>query len=498
MFRSPKYRAQARRLLVRGGDPTDYDRAVSLSSAHRPFVIGLAAAFALTSGLCRAQGGSQFRLIDLLHEDCTVILAGDSFAAPLSSRLPTQLMLRAAEAGVPIVGLGGGAMFESHIVQGIVDDGVPERAVASGNYSVNGGVEFLSLPLRGVREVTATSATHHATIRLQADTWRLAPGPVEFAPIAARSRDVIAYLLDNTLVPVAPGPPEFVGLGSLGVVRDGPYIDVSVRLAGDHAGARAYLAGGMFYIPGAHGVRYTNLSDTSWSYYGFADRRTPSWVNDKIISSPQLKSWIAALPRHGRIVVLWHLANERFLDPDAVPDQFSRMADLMFDDLAEVGYHDVEQVFILPYAHVVATRYGPEWWTKAREGMVLACSRSSRVHLLDVHRATAGLLLDGSPDGLAAASQLSADWGLPEPAGPILDDLVLHPTDEGAVWLSRLIWNWVVCPMDLDGTGSLSTNDFFRFLEYYSAADPRADFTEDEQVDSNDFFAFLSGYQGGC
>ncbi len=54
------------------------------------------------------------------------------------------------------------------------------------------------------------------------------------------------------------------------------------------------------------------------------------------------------------------------------------------------------------------------------------------------------------------------------------------------------------CPADLTGEGDVNTNDFFLFLSYYQAMDPRADFAPDGAINTNDFFAFMSAYQDGC
>ena len=58
------------------------------------------------------------------------------------------------------------------------------------------------------------------------------------------------------------------------------------------------------------------------------------------------------------------------------------------------------------------------------------------------------------------------------------------------------------CPVDLSpppaGDGAVNTNDFFQFLTYYQARDPRADMFPGGGINTNDFFAFLAAYQGGC
>ncbi len=54
------------------------------------------------------------------------------------------------------------------------------------------------------------------------------------------------------------------------------------------------------------------------------------------------------------------------------------------------------------------------------------------------------------------------------------------------------------CAVDLTGEGDVNTNDFFQFLAYYQAQDPRADFSPGGGINTNDFFAFLGAYQAGC
>ncbi len=54
------------------------------------------------------------------------------------------------------------------------------------------------------------------------------------------------------------------------------------------------------------------------------------------------------------------------------------------------------------------------------------------------------------------------------------------------------------CPIDFDGDGLLTTNDFFAFLVLYQNADPAADLFADGVINTNDFFAFLAAYQAGC
>ncbi len=54
------------------------------------------------------------------------------------------------------------------------------------------------------------------------------------------------------------------------------------------------------------------------------------------------------------------------------------------------------------------------------------------------------------------------------------------------------------CAADLTGEGDVNTNDFFLYLSYYQAMDPRADFAPGGGINTNDFFAFLAAYQAGC
>ncbi len=54
------------------------------------------------------------------------------------------------------------------------------------------------------------------------------------------------------------------------------------------------------------------------------------------------------------------------------------------------------------------------------------------------------------------------------------------------------------CCADIDENGVLDANDFFTFLDYFAAGDPRADFTGDGVIDAADFFAYLDIFAAGC
>ncbi|MCC5787952.1 MAG: hypothetical protein JJU33_14760 [Phycisphaerales bacterium] len=54
------------------------------------------------------------------------------------------------------------------------------------------------------------------------------------------------------------------------------------------------------------------------------------------------------------------------------------------------------------------------------------------------------------------------------------------------------------CRPDLNGDEVLDAEDFFLFLQYFEAGDPRADFNNDGVIDANDFFIFLNEFHLGC
>ncbi|MCC6679051.1 MAG: VCBS repeat-containing protein [Phycisphaerales bacterium] len=56
----------------------------------------------------------------------------------------------------------------------------------------------------------------------------------------------------------------------------------------------------------------------------------------------------------------------------------------------------------------------------------------------------------------------------------------------------------VACLADLVEDGTVDFIDYLEFLNFYDAADPRADFNFDGQVDFADYLEFLNLYDGGC
>ncbi len=58
--------------------------------------------------------------------------------------------------------------------------------------------------------------------------------------------------------------------------------------------------------------------------------------------------------------------------------------------------------------------------------------------------------------------------------------------------------NCITCPADLDGNGTLDADDFFLFLDLFTADDPAADIDGNGVIDGNDFFAYLDLFAAGC
>ncbi len=54
------------------------------------------------------------------------------------------------------------------------------------------------------------------------------------------------------------------------------------------------------------------------------------------------------------------------------------------------------------------------------------------------------------------------------------------------------------CPADLDFDGDADADDFFLFLDFFSAGDPCADLDASGTIDSADFFAYLDLFARGC
>ena len=54
------------------------------------------------------------------------------------------------------------------------------------------------------------------------------------------------------------------------------------------------------------------------------------------------------------------------------------------------------------------------------------------------------------------------------------------------------------CPVDFNGSGSLTVQDLFDFLTAYFAGDLRADFNASGTVTGQDIFDFLNAYFAGC
>jgi hypothetical protein len=54
------------------------------------------------------------------------------------------------------------------------------------------------------------------------------------------------------------------------------------------------------------------------------------------------------------------------------------------------------------------------------------------------------------------------------------------------------------CPVDFTGSGSVSEEDIFDFLNAWFATDPRADFNHADGVSIEDIFDFLNAWFEGC
>jgi len=54
------------------------------------------------------------------------------------------------------------------------------------------------------------------------------------------------------------------------------------------------------------------------------------------------------------------------------------------------------------------------------------------------------------------------------------------------------------CPADLTGDGVVDADDFFLFLSFFAAGDPRADINGDGVIDTDDFYDFLDLFAQGC
>ncbi len=54
------------------------------------------------------------------------------------------------------------------------------------------------------------------------------------------------------------------------------------------------------------------------------------------------------------------------------------------------------------------------------------------------------------------------------------------------------------CTADIDGNGTLDADDFFAYLDLFTAGDDRADLDEDGDADADDFFAYLDAFANGC
>ncbi|MCC5786028.1 MAG: hypothetical protein JJU33_04925 [Phycisphaerales bacterium] len=54
------------------------------------------------------------------------------------------------------------------------------------------------------------------------------------------------------------------------------------------------------------------------------------------------------------------------------------------------------------------------------------------------------------------------------------------------------------CPADLNNDGVVDADDFFLFLHFFAAGDPRADINNDGVIDADDFFDYLNLFAQGC
>ncbi len=75
-------------------------------------------------------------------------------------------------------------------------------------------------------------------------------------------------------------------------------------------------------------------------------------------------------------------------------------------------------------------------------------------------------------------------------------DILSVSRSQGGLGPIVLLENVACCPADLDGDGTLSAEDFFRFLDHFMLG--RADVDRDGDFDSEDFFAYLDLFAAGC
>lgn len=54
------------------------------------------------------------------------------------------------------------------------------------------------------------------------------------------------------------------------------------------------------------------------------------------------------------------------------------------------------------------------------------------------------------------------------------------------------------CPCDINGSGTVTSQDFFDFLSHFFSGDTRADINNDGSITSQDFFDFIACFFGGC
>jgi hypothetical protein len=85
-------------------------------------------------------------------------------------------------------------------------------------------------------------------------------------------------------------------------------------------------------------------------------------------------------------------------------------------------------------------------------------------------------------------------------AGPGAPSIAFGATgdQDGAPLLLGRVYLFESCPSDFDYSGSVSSVDFFDFLNAFFGHAEGADFNADGLINSQDFFDFLSAFFAGC
>lgn len=438
---------------------------------------------------------------DLVHErlqDAWVITAGDSFAINLPNDrrvFPRILRIWPHE----LSGITAGLRYIPSVWPGI-DTTEADRVIYAGAddvYADSGGTPR-TLPTNGYAEISTgrigfgVPLLDDPSIGFRALVWT----PDDAGPPAWSA----SYTIETTILP--PETPQVFELAR--PFGASPTIAMTGELRVGVQDGSGIVLGGSAVAESRRGsgILYTSLADTSWSFVGFGEPRTPTNQFQKYIADGLLKGYlrIAHEPGWDHAVVFWYLANEEH-EPGEYELLFESMIDRMRSAVLAAGLPEPVQVLVIPHLHI--TRFedidgARPFFDTAWDEAALVARRRDDVAAVSLARLTDMTAFDGRPEAEAWLRDRGYHDAADRTAGDFLDRFQLHPwNDDGVLVMGTILWDAIrrsADPGDWNGDGQ---KDAFDILEFFDAVGDRsliADLVDPEGLDLFDILFFVDRF----